>query len=76
MDVNGYVYFANDVDDLAPPKLRIQVLQSMYTFPSPYWDEISDEAVDFVQGLLAANVEDRLTVDEALDHVWMTMEVR
>ncbi|KAG0360228.1 hypothetical protein BGZ54_009652 [Gamsiella multidivaricata] len=61
-------------DDLAPPKLRIQVLQSMYTFPSPYWDEISDEAVDLVQVLLAQNPEDRLTVDEALDHVWMTLD--
>ncbi|KAF9998390.1 hypothetical protein BGZ80_007499 [Entomortierella chlamydospora] len=61
-------------DDLAPPKLRVQVLQSMYTFPSPYWDEISDEAVDFVQGLLAQNPADRLTVDDALEHVWMTME--
>ncbi|KAG0261254.1 hypothetical protein BG011_001233 [Mortierella polycephala] len=61
-------------DDLAPPKLRFQVLQSMYSFPSPYWDEVSDEAVDLVQGLLAQNTQDRLTVDEALDHVWMTLE--
>ncbi|KAF9914458.1 hypothetical protein BX616_008264 [Lobosporangium transversale] len=61
-------------DDLAPPKLRVQVLQSMYTFPSPYWDEVSDEAVDLVQGLLAQSTDDRLTVDEALNHVWMTME--
>ncbi|GJJ78033.1 serine/threonine-protein kinase CHEK2 [Entomortierella parvispora] len=61
-------------DDLAPPKLRHQVLQSMYTFPSPYWDSVSDEAVDLVQGLLAQDVTARLTVDEALEHVWMTME--
>ncbi|KAF9950979.1 hypothetical protein BGZ72_007459 [Mortierella alpina] len=61
-------------DDLAPPKLRLQVLQSMYTFPSPYWDDVSDEAVDFVQGLLAQNVDERLTVEDALNHVWMTME--
>ncbi|CAO3570108.1 unnamed protein product [Mortierella alpina] len=61
-------------DDLAPPKLRLQVLQSMYTFPSPYWDDVSDEAVDFVQGLLAQNIDERLTVEDALNHVWMTME--
>ncbi|KAF9304855.1 hypothetical protein BGZ74_000380 [Mortierella antarctica] len=60
-------------DDLAPPKLRIQVLQSMYSFPSPYWDNVSDEAVDFVQGLLQANPSERLTVDEALDHIWMSL---
>ncbi|KAF9216530.1 hypothetical protein BGZ59_009238 [Podila verticillata] len=60
-------------DDLAPPKLRIQVLQSMYSFPSPYWDNVSDEAVDLVQGLLQANPDERLTVDEALDHIWMDL---
>ncbi|KAF9426572.1 hypothetical protein BGZ94_006338 [Podila epigama] len=60
-------------DDLAPPKLRIQVLQSMYSFPSPYWDCVSDEAVDFVQGLLQQNPKERLTVDQALDHVWMKL---
>ena len=48
----------------------------MYTFPSPYWDEVSDEAVDLVQGLLAQDTDARLTVDQALDHVWMTMEVK
>ncbi|KAF9349737.1 hypothetical protein BGX34_001630 [Mortierella sp. NVP85] len=61
-------------DDLAPPKLRIQVLESMYCFPSPYWDDVSDEAVDLIQGLLAQNTDDRLTVDDALDHVWMHLE--
>ncbi|KAF9108058.1 hypothetical protein BGX29_003573 [Mortierella sp. GBA35] len=61
-------------DDLAPPKLRQQVLNSMYTFPSPYWDDVSDEAVDLIQVLLAQNINDRHTVDEALEHVWMTME--
>lgn len=47
----------------------------MYTFPSPYWDDVSDEAVDLIQVLLAQNTEDRHTVDDALEHVWMTMEV-
>ncbi|KAG0203271.1 hypothetical protein BGX28_004412 [Mortierella sp. GBA30] len=61
-------------DDLAPPKLRTQVLKSMYSFPSPYWDEISDEAVDFVQGLLSQDTRERLSVEEALEHPWMTLE--
>ncbi|KAF9118848.1 hypothetical protein BGW39_000827 [Mortierella sp. 14UC] len=61
-------------DDLAPPNLRAQVVNSMYTFPSPYWDDVSDEAVDLIQALLAQNTDERYTVDEALEHVWMTME--
>ncbi|KAG0230637.1 hypothetical protein BGW42_000842 [Actinomortierella wolfii] len=61
-------------DDLAPPNLRTQVLENLYTFPSPYWDDISDEAVDLIQGLLAASPEERLTVNEAFEHCWMHME--
>lgn len=70
---NTHVF--SEIDDLAPPNLRTQVLNSMYTFPSPYWDDVSDEAVDLIQVLLAQNTEDRHTVDDALEHVWMTMEV-
>ncbi|KAF9403863.1 hypothetical protein BGX21_009229, partial [Mortierella sp. AD011] len=61
-------------DDLAPPKLRIQVLEGRYTFPSPYWDDVTDEAVDMVQDLLVTNVEQRLDVDGALAHVWMNLK--
>ncbi|KAF9350289.1 hypothetical protein BGX26_011503 [Mortierella sp. AD094] len=55
-------------DDLAPPNLRIQVLQNRYTFPSPYWDDVTDEAVDMVQDLLVHEAEQRLNVDGALAH--------
>jgi serine/threonine protein kinase len=61
---------------LAPPKLRIQVLENLYQFPSPYWDDVSDEAVDLIQGLLVQDMTKRLTADEALAHIWMQLEVR
>ncbi|KAI1320077.1 hypothetical protein EDD11_002049 [Mortierella claussenii] len=61
-------------DELAPPSLRIQVLESRYTFPSPYWDDISDEAVNMVQDLLLLNPDQRLDVNVALSNVWMHLE--
>ncbi|KAG0262004.1 hypothetical protein BG011_000428 [Mortierella polycephala] len=63
-------------DDLAPPRLRAQVLENKYTFPSPYWDEISNEAVNLVQDLLRLNANERLTAEEALSHKWMNLEAR
>ncbi|KAF9352027.1 hypothetical protein BGX34_000223 [Mortierella sp. NVP85] len=63
-------------DDLAPPKLRIQVLENLYQFPSPYWDDVTDEAVDLIQGLLVQDMTKRLTADDALAHIWMQLEVR
>ncbi|KAG0323145.1 hypothetical protein BGZ99_002922 [Dissophora globulifera] len=61
-------------EDLAPPRLREQVLRNMYKFPSPYWDEVSEEAVDLIQELLLQDTSLRLTVDQALAHAWMHLE--
>ena len=35
------------------------------------WNDVSDNAKDFIQSLLQPNPEDRPTAEEALDHVWM-----
>ncbi|KAF9111072.1 hypothetical protein BGX27_005442, partial [Mortierella sp. AM989] len=61
------------LDELAPPRMRTQILENRYTFPSPYWDDVSDEAVNMVQDLLLHDTERRLTVDGALSHVWMNL---
>ncbi|KAG0095059.1 hypothetical protein BGZ93_006391 [Podila epicladia] len=61
-------------NDLGPPSLRQQVLQGLFSFPSPYWDDVSQEAVDFIEGLLQQDPVQRLTVDQALSHRWMALE--
>ncbi|KAF8977014.1 hypothetical protein BGZ46_007725 [Entomortierella lignicola] len=63
-------------EDLAPPTLRNQVLENTYTFPSPYWDDVSNEATDMIQDLLIQNTRLRLTVDGALAHTWMNLKIR
>ncbi|KAG0367161.1 hypothetical protein BGZ54_004305 [Gamsiella multidivaricata] len=60
-------------DDLVPPSLKHQILNNLYTFPSPYWDDISDEAVDLVQALLCDEPGKRITVDDSLAHEWMQL---
>ena len=32
-----------------------------FEFDSPYWDDISEEAKDFIRSLMCVNVEHRLT---------------
>ncbi|KAF9331991.1 hypothetical protein BG006_005140 [Podila minutissima] len=61
-------------NDLGPPSLLQQVLQGLFSFPSPYWDDVSQEAVDFIEGLLQQDPAQRLTVDQALSHRWMALE--
>ncbi|RHY32547.1 hypothetical protein DYB32_002456 [Aphanomyces invadans] len=42
-----------------------------YDFPSPYFDDISDLAKDFIRKMLVVDVESRLSADDVLAHPWL-----
>lgn len=43
-----------------------------YSFPSPYWDDISDMAKDLIRAILVVDPSKRLTPKEALIHPFIT----
>uniref|UniRef100_A0A6U6GVP2 Protein kinase domain-containing protein n=1 Tax=Odontella aurita TaxID=265563 RepID=A0A6U6GVP2_9STRA len=47
-----------------------------YEFSSDAWDAVSDEAKEFVRGLLTMNPADRPTAHEALGCPWMKMDAK
>lgn len=51
--------------------LTEKVSQGEYTFLSPWWDHISDEAKDAVSHLLEINPKKRYTIDQFLSHPWL-----
>uniref|UniRef100_A0A8C1US94 Calcium/calmodulin-dependent protein kinase 1Db n=1 Tax=Cyprinus carpio TaxID=7962 RepID=A0A8C1US94_CYPCA len=62
----GYPPFYDENDS----KLFEQILRAEYEFDSPYWDDISDSAKDFINNLMQKDPEKRLTCEEALRHPW------
>jgi len=44
------------------------VMRGRYDFPSPYWDDISPQARDFVRKCLVVDPDRRMKADEALEH--------
>jgi len=48
-----------------------QILGADFSFPSPYWDDVSDDARDFVSKLLVIDPRTRLTAEQALGHSWL-----
>lgn len=62
----GYPPFYDEND----ANLFAQILKGEFEFDSPYWDEISDSAKDFIQNLMCVNVERRFTCKQALAHPW------
>lgn len=43
-----------------------------FDYPSPYWDSVGDPALDLIDRMLTVDVEKRITVDECLEHHWIT----
>ncbi|CAG5129445.1 unnamed protein product [Candidula unifasciata] len=48
-----------------------KILKGDYTFDSPWWDDVSDNAKDLVRKLLVVDPKKRLTAAAALKHVWV-----
>ncbi len=48
------------------------ITSGSYSFHKAYWSEVSAEAKNFISSLLTVDVSRRLTVDQALQHPWVT----
>lgn len=64
----GYPPFYDEND----ANLFAQILKGEFEFDSPYWDEISDSAKDFIRHLMCVSVEKRFTCKTALAHPWIS----
>ncbi|KAL5254105.1 hypothetical protein ACHWQZ_G013759 [Mnemiopsis leidyi] len=51
--------------------LYSKIRRAQYDYDSPYWDNISSLAKDFVNKLLRINPKKRMTCEHALDHPWI-----
>jgi serine/threonine-protein kinase Chk2 len=55
-----------------PYTLPQQILGGRYDFPSPYWDSVGDPALDLIDRMLTVDPDERITIDECLEHPWTT----
>jgi len=63
----GFVPFFGEDEDEVYDKIE----EADYSFPSPYWDMISDEAKDLINQCFELDRNKRITIDEALKHPWI-----
>uniref|UniRef100_A0A4W5KPW3 Pregnancy up-regulated nonubiquitous CaM kinase n=1 Tax=Hucho hucho TaxID=62062 RepID=A0A4W5KPW3_9TELE len=49
-----------------------QIIKAEYEFDSPYWDEISNSAKDFIPRMLQKEPEKRYNCEQALKHLWIS----
>lgn len=55
-----------------PYTLAQQIKMGRFDYPSPYWDSVPDVALDLIDRMLTVDVTKRITVDECLEHPWIT----
>ncbi|XP_073990439.1 calcium/calmodulin-dependent protein kinase I isoform X4 [Rhodnius prolixus] len=64
----GYPPFYDEND----ANLFAQILKGEFEFDSPYWDDISDYAKDFIRQLMCVDVSKRFSCRQALQHPWIS----
>ncbi|XP_051764632.1 LOW QUALITY PROTEIN: calcium/calmodulin-dependent protein kinase IGa [Ctenopharyngodon idella] len=52
-------------------RLFSKIMKAEYAFHSPYWDDISESAKDFIRHMLEKNPTKRYTTEQALAHPWI-----
>ncbi|XP_076313466.1 calcium/calmodulin-dependent protein kinase type 1-like [Tachypleus tridentatus] len=64
----GYPPFYDEND----ANLFAQILKGEFEFDSPYWDDISNSAKDFISHLICVDPSKRFTCQKALAHPWIS----
>lgn len=67
--LSGYEPF---YDERGDTYIFRKIVRGAYEFHSPWWDEVSDEAKDFIKNLLVLDPSRRFTAAKALKHPWLT----
>lgn len=59
-----------------PYTLSQQIKEARFDYPSPYWDSVGDPALDLIDRMLTRDVNQRITIDECLQHPWVTQNTK
>lgn len=69
----GFPPFADELYSAENPyTLSQQIKEGRFDYPSPYWDPVSDMALNLIDRMLTVDVDERISIDECLEHPWTT----
>ncbi|KAI1193837.1 SMAD/FHA protein kinase [Nemania serpens] len=58
-----------------PYTLSQQIKSGRFDYPSPYWDSVGDPALDLIDRMLVVDPDRRFTIDQCLQHPWLTQKL-
>ncbi|CAL8326054.1 unnamed protein product [Merluccius merluccius] len=63
----GYPPFYEETET----RLFSKIMKAQYEFDSPFWDDISESAKDFISNMMQKNPNMRYSTEQALRHPWI-----
>jgi serine/threonine-protein kinase Chk2 len=71
----GFPPFSDELNTPESPyTLSQQIKLGHFDYPSPYWDSVGDPALDLIDRMLTVDCDQRITIDECLEHPWITQK--
>jgi len=71
----GFPPFSDELYSAENPyTLAQQILNGRFDYPSPYWDSVGDPALDLIDRMLTVDADQRISIDECLEHPWTTAQ--
>ncbi|XP_041083427.1 calcium/calmodulin-dependent protein kinase type 1D-like isoform X3 [Polyodon spathula] len=64
----GYPPFYEETES----RLFSRIMEAHYEFDSPFWDDISESAKDFIRNMMHKSPEERYSCEKALRHPWIS----
>ncbi|TRY96707.1 hypothetical protein DNTS_005950 [Danionella cerebrum] len=71
--LGGYPPF--NTSECSTMSVREQIINGHFCFSASLWNNISNEAKDLVRKLLVVDPQNRLSIEEALEHPWLLDEI-
>lgn len=69
--LSGYSPFAGE-NDL---ETFVNITEGGFDYEDEVWNDISDDAKDFITKLMVKDKSKRMTIDEALEHPWLNVRL-
>ena len=68
----GYPPFYSEQGKTISPGMEKRIRCGAYEFPKKDWEDVSEDAKTLIQAMLKTNPEERLGIDEVIQHKWIS----
>lgn len=72
----GFPPFFSNHGQAISPGMKNRIKTGQYDFPSPEWDNVSNDAKTLISSMLSVDPSTRLTINEIVKHKWIAVSIK